>query len=39
MKNTSRDRSGKQVVKVVSGEKALGYLEFKGTVPEEEYNG
>jgi phosphatidylserine decarboxylase len=26
MKNTSRDRSGKQVVKVVSGEKALGYL-------------
>lgn len=26
MSNTSRDRSGKQVEKVVSGEKALGYL-------------
>lgn len=26
IKNTSRDRSGKQIVKVVSGEKALGYL-------------
>lgn len=26
MKSTSRDRSGKQIVKVVSGEKALGYL-------------
>ncbi len=26
MKNSARDRTGKQVVKVVSGEKALGYL-------------
>ncbi|MBE6893833.1 MAG: DUF3990 domain-containing protein [Ruminococcaceae bacterium] len=24
---------------VLASEKALGYLEFKGTVPEEEYNG